>query len=138
MAHIDETHFKIILDRDRANITEDAYNIRLANLPHETVYHLFLDCQQVRLITRNICVNGLGWGVFEEKKYLMGDFWTNSLEGITVRCLGFHYVKYIIYTLRKSRVLPTMQKVRYELLSFMHKLRKNRTWEPFLRHINMV
>jgi hypothetical protein len=86
LAHIDDTHFsctfcKITLDRDRPNITENEYNLRLENLPHETIYHLFLDCRHVRLITRNICVNGLGWGDFEDKKYLMGDLWTNSIEG---------------------------------------------------------
>ena len=143
LANIDGTHpsctfCKLGLERDRANIAEAEYNIRLNNLPVETVDHIFIGCQFVRLIVRNICVNGLMTGDFEEKKYLMGNDWTNSMEGITIRCILLHYVKYTIYVMRKSRVLPTLQKIRFECRGLIQNLKKNRRWQPFLRNINLV
>jgi len=109
----------------------------LENLPRETVDHLFIGCPHVRLIVRNICVNGIRTGDFEDKKYLIGDLWTNSIEGITVRCILLHYVKYIIYNLWKQRVMPTLQKVRFECAAILKRLKKIRVWQPHIGNIDM-
>jgi len=105
------------------------------NFPAETVEHLFLECHLVRQITVNLCVSKLGMGIFEEERYMMGELWTNSLEGATVKCLCYHFIKYQIYTLRQKRIIPSMQKIDFELTTFLEELRKNRLWAPFVRRI---
>ena len=86
----------------------------------------------------NIKNNRLRVGAFEDKLYMMGDNWTNSREGITVRCLIMHYIKYQVYLCRCVKRIPTQQQIDFELQRFLDELLKNKVWAPFVRQLRRV
>ena len=142
LANIDETHpsctfCKMRLDNEEQyrdiDRRDQIYLNRLATLPQESVDHIFLECRETRQITRNIFTNRLRGGAFEEKKYMMGDYWTNSKEGITVRTLCYHYMKFQIYLCRIEKRFPSQQKIDFEITQFISDLSRNKKWRPFAR-----
>ena len=123
-------------ERERDQLIGNGIQNMQQNIPAESVDHIFLECRWVRQITTNLCVNKLGMGIFDEGKYMMGELWTNSQEGVTVKCLCVHFIKYQIYLMRQKKILPSIQKIDYELTVFMQELARNRIWAPFVRRIN--
>ena len=144
LSHIDDTLpyctiCKLHLDRDpNVRILDRGgpeYINRVENLPRETVEHLFLECRYIRPIVLNLCNNRIRVEHFEEKTYMMGDIWTNSIEGITVRCLVLHYIKYQVYLCRCFKRIPTQQQVDFELQRFLEELLKSKRWAPYVRQL---
>ena len=145
--HIDDTLpwctiCKLQLDRD-PNVrgldrVGQVYQNLMGNLPRETVEHLFVECRYVRPIILNIVNNRLRVGAFEDKMYMMGDNWTNSREGITVRCLIMHFIKYQVYLCRCSKRIPTQQLIDFELQRFIDELLKFKIWAPFVRQLRRL
>ena len=147
LSHIDDTLpwctiCKLHLDRDPNVIGLDrvgqVYQNLLGNLPRETVEHLFVECRYVRPIILNIVNNRLRAGAFEDKVYMMGDNWTNSREGITVRCLIMHFIKYQVYLCRCLKRIPTQQLIDFELQRFIDELLKSKSWAPFVRQLRRL
>jgi len=126
--HLDKEPYAMGLDRNGP-----VYLNLVENLPRESVEHLFLECRYIRPVVANICNNKIRVGNYDEQSFMMGDMWTNSKEGITVRCLCFHYIKYQIYLCRATKRIPTQQHLDFELTRFLDEMNKNKLWAPFVR-----
>jgi hypothetical protein len=112
------------------------WNNRLNGLRHESVQHIFWECEHVRTVIKGVGqrLARTNQGSFKKKEFFGGleDINTQNMQ-ITI--LIAHFVKYYIYLSRCKNKLPTVPQCMYEIEGLISILAKGDVWQKQVEDI---
>jgi hypothetical protein len=130
---------KRIMKRENVRVDSPEYVLRISNLSNETSTHMMWDCGWVNNIVQwtfnRLC--GTVNRVVDKDRY-MGGWPMDNKKNQEVVLILIHYVKYVLYTCRNRRVVPSNVHMRYELDELMGMLIKKSYWNIALNDIGNI
>jgi hypothetical protein len=124
---------------ENVRVGSPEYILRISNLCNETMSHMMWDCRWVNNIVQctfnRIC--GTVNRIVDKDKY-MGGWPMENKKCQEVILVMIHYVKFIFYTCRNRKVVPSNVHVRYELDELIGTLLKKMSWNLVVPDIGIT
>jgi hypothetical protein len=124
------------MNREGLEIDGQEWNNRLRRLSHESVLHLFWNCDISRKVINGITRRLSGW---EEgtvtKVCFFGGLLDYSVQNMQMSILIVHYIKFYLYNSRLMYRIPTIPQGIYELDGLFNMFRHQVKWSEQIEDI---